>query len=230
MNLFIQNTLLFCHIGLGIISVFSGFVALFSKKGFSRHVKFGLIFVWTMVSSSIIGSILGLINYTEFFITFSAGILSCTLIASSLLTLKQNKLKTSNFGLSIAAVNFLNFISLVVIASFALNNNEGMILGFPAEDYFFLGGMALICLIGDVRYFLKKEIQYHRKIARHLWRMCLGYFIAAGSAFTGPGKAVFPKNIQESGLLFLPEIVIFLSMIFWLVRTLYFTKTKIRSY
>ena len=227
---FIQNAFLYSHIGLGIISVLSGFVALFSKKGFSRHVKFGLVFVWAMIFSSVLGSLLGLINYSEFFITFCGGVLSFTLIVSSLLTLKRNKIKSLNFELSIAVINFFNLIILVVVGTTALSKYERVLFGFPAEDYFFLGGMAFICFVGDVAYFLKKKIQYHRKIARHLWRMCLGFFIAAGSAFTGPGKTAFPKSLQESSILSLPKIIIFVFMVFWLVRTLYYTKTKVNSH
>lgn len=227
---FIQNAILFSHISLGIVSVLSGFVALFSKKGFSKHIKFGLIFVWSMIFSSILGSILGLINYSEFFITFCGGVLSFTLITSSLLTLKRNKIKSLNLERSIAVINFFNFIILVIIGTTAFSKYEGVLFGFPAEDYFFLSSMAFVCCVGDVAYFLKKEIQYHRKIARHLWRMCLGFFIAAGSAFTGPGKAIFPMTLQESNILALPEIVIFAFMVFWLIRILFFKKLRLNSH
>ena len=224
MNLFIQNLLLYCHIGTGVVSVVSGGVALFSKKGYPRHIKFGSVFVWAMMVSSMMGAVLGLVKYSELFITFSGGVLAVTLIAGGVLTLKSKKTKPSNLELIIAIVNAVNWIVLVIAGTVAAVQNEGVLFHFHAVDYFFLSMMALVCLLGDVIYFLGKRNAYQHKIARHLWRMCLGFFIAAGSAFTGPGKTVFPVSIQESGVLALPEIIILLSMIFWLIRTLYFTK------
>ncbi|WP_395372892.1 hypothetical protein [Marinicella sp. W31] len=230
MNHVIQNILLYCHIGTGIVSVLSGGVALFSKKGYQRHVKFGRVFVWAMIISSIIGSLLGLMNYSEMFITFSAGVLAFTLIAGGVLTIKSKRTKPSRFELILAIINALNVMALMAVGTLAVIQYESVLFGFHAADYFFLGGMALICLLGDVVYFLGKRAEYHHKIARHLWRMCLGFFIAAGSAFTGPGKTVFPVSIQESGLLSLPEIIILLLMVFWLIRTLYFRKRSTISH
>jgi hypothetical protein len=50
--------------------------------------------------------------------------------------------------------------------------------------------------------------------------MCIGFFIAAGSAFTGPGASVFPDAVRNSGVLSLPELTIMLLMLFWLWKTL----------
>jgi hypothetical protein len=50
--------------------------------------------------------------------------------------------------------------------------------------------------------------------------MCIGFFIAAGSAFTGPGASAFPEVVQRSGILSLPELTIVLLMLFWLWKTL----------
>jgi len=50
--------------------------------------------------------------------------------------------------------------------------------------------------------------------------MCIGFFIAAGSAFTGPGASAFPQAVQDSGILSLPELTIMLLMLFWLWKTL----------
>ncbi len=78
-------------------------------------------------------------------------------------------------------------------------------------------------------YLLGKRTAYRHRIARHLWRMCLGFFIAAGSAFTGPGQAVFAVSVLESGLLALPELTTVMLMVYWLIRTLYFNQRSLTS-
>jgi hypothetical protein len=50
--------------------------------------------------------------------------------------------------------------------------------------------------------------------------MCIGFFIAAGSAFTGPGAYAFLEVVQNSGILSLPELAIILFVLFWLWKTL----------
>ena len=51
--------------------------------------------------------------------------------------------------------------------------------------------------------------------------MSFGFFIAAGSLFTGPGSKVFPELIRQTGILSAPEAIIALLMVFWLVRVLF---------
>ncbi len=184
------------------------------------------MFAGAMILSSLLGAILGLINYREFFITFLAGILGLTLIASSLLTLRSDN--RSPWSRGVAVINLLNMVAMIAAGTMALKQPDTSLLGFAAEDYLFLAGMALIGFIGDVSYFLKKKIHPHQRIARHLWRMCLGFFIAAGSAFTGPGQSAFPQSIQESGLLSLPELIIIAMMVFYLIRTLFFARSRPR--
>src|SRR5262250_3774173 len=57
-----------------------------------------------------------------------------------------------------------------------------------------------------------------KRIARHLWRMCFGLFIATGSFFLGQGSKVFPAFIIESNVLFVPAILPLFLLIFWLIR------------
>lgn len=222
----LYTTMLAAHIILGSLAVIAGTVALVAKKGASWHIKAGTIFAWSMILSSLIGAIIGAINYSAFLITAFAGILGVVLIASSLLTLKSKQKYVTFPAYGLAILNGLNCISLISVGLIALEQTGTKLFGFVAEDYFFLAAMTLVVLVGDCMYFMAKNIEPHRRIARHLWRMCLGFFIAAGSAFTGPGMAVFPQAIQESGLLSLPELLILAAMLFWLIKTWFFSKPK----
>jgi hypothetical protein len=92
--------------------------------------------------------------------------------------------------------------------------------GFAAADYFFPASIAGFAVINDLVILLRKHLSDRHRIAQHLWRMCIGFFIAAGSAFTGPGAGIFPEAVRNSGILSLPELTIILLMLFWLFRIL----------
>jgi uncharacterized membrane protein len=56
-----------------------------------------------------------------------------------------------------------------------------------------------------------------RRIARHVWRICLGMVVAAGSFFMGPRGRV-PEIIYIPPLLPIPVLIPVIVMVFWLVR------------
>ena len=57
--------------------------------------------------------------------------------------------------------------------------------GNPAGMDFFFGFTVLVAAAGDLRVLLRGGIAGTPRIARHLWRMCFGLFIASGSFFMG---------------------------------------------
>jgi hypothetical protein len=119
----------------------------------------------------------------------------------------------------VSLANLLNGASLLTLGILATQADSGRYLGFAAPSYFVLFAMTVLAAVGDISLMFRKALSRTHKVARHLWRMCLSFFIAAGSAFTGPGAAVFPDVIRESGLLSLPELLIILALIFWLAHT-----------
>lgn len=209
------------HIASGTIAVSMGAVALTVQKGARLHIKSGRMFALCMGLSSLLGALLGLIRFETFYITFHAGVLGVTLVLSSWLLAKGRLAHRSAPFMLVAGVNLLNTVGLVVAGFCALTMPDQTLRTFAAADYFFLSGMAGVALINDLIVFLRKHLSDRHRIAQHLWRMCLGFFIAAGSAFTGPGAGIFPQAVQDSGLLALPELTIILLMLFWLVRTVY---------
>lgn len=85
----------------------------------------------------------------------------------------------------------------------------------------FQSNMAGVAFVNDLVILLRKTLSDRHRIAQHVWRMCIGFFIVAGSAFTGPGAGIFPEAVRNSGVLSLPELTIILLMLFWLFRTLF---------
>jgi hypothetical protein len=80
----------------------------------------------------------------------------------------------------------------------------------------FMGSILLLAATGDLRMLLR-GISGKRRIARHLWRMCFGWFIATGSFFLGQ-QQVFPAWLRGSPALLVPALLPLVLLIFWMVR------------
>lgn len=211
---------LFAHVTLGTLAVIVGAIALGSRKGRKIHVSAGRVFVISMGVASALGAVLGALNYETLWITFHAGILGATLVASGVLAVRIHARGARKVFIAIAGLNALNAVALFGAGWYATTLPDARLFGFAAGDYFFLFGMAAIACFGDVRMTLGTRISDRHRIAQHLSRMCIGFFIAAGSAFTGPGASAFPEAVRNSGVLSLPEPTIMLLMLFWLWKTL----------
>ena len=106
----------------------------------------------------------------------------------------------------------------------------GLTYDYPPGPYFFLGSVAVLATAGDVRMLVRGGISGKQRIARHLWRMCFGLFIAAGSFFMGPsnrplrllskvgiGQHLSPA-LFSTGLYLILTVLPLILLIFWLVR------------
>ena len=211
---------IFAHVTLGTLAVAMGAIAIASRKGRKIHVSTGRVFVVSMGLSSVLGAVLGALKYETLWITFHAGILGATLVASGVLAVRIRAPGAKKWFIVIAGVNAVNAVGLFLAGWCATTYPDGRLYAFAAEDYFFLFGMAAIASAGDLRITLGAFISDRHRIAQHLLRMCIGFFIAAGSAFTGPGASAFPEVVRRSGVLSLPELTILLLMLFWLWKTL----------
>ncbi|WP_377506333.1 hypothetical protein [Octadecabacter sp. R77987] len=190
---------LLAHVTLGTLAVIVGAIALGSRKGRKVHVSAGRVFVISMGVASVLGAILGALKYETFWITFHAGILGATLVASGVLAVRIRARGAKRWFIAIAVLNALNAAALFAAGWHATTLPDARLFGFAAGDYFFLFGMAAIAFGGDVRMTIGTRISNRHRIAQHLLRMCIGFFIAAGSAFTGPGANAFPQAVQDSG-------------------------------
>ena len=223
------SLILISHIGFGIVSVIAGPIALGARKGGPIHKRAGRVFTYSMGLSSALGAILGLIHFDQLLITFHAGLLGMTLLMSGVLAARaRSPVGTFWTGL-VGICNAGNLLALMFLGYFATTHGGGTLFGFAAEDYFFLGVLTALAAIADVSLMVRQHLTMRHRIARHLWRMCTAFFIAAGSAFTGPGADVFPQALKASGILSVPEGLIFGLMLFWLLRTLFFRRPSSRK-
>jgi len=104
----------------------------------------------------------------------------------------------------------------------------GLKFDYPPGPFFFLGSIAVLAAVGDIRVLVRGSISGVQRIARHLWRMCFALFIAAASIFLAR-QQLFPALFRKMGILLLLSFLPLMLMIFWLVRVRFANAYKRRG-
>jgi hypothetical protein len=146
-----------------------------------------------------------------------AGTLTFYFVATAWATVRRQAGETSKIDWVALLVPLAIGIFLVTNGIQALSSPTGVKYGVPAGMYLFLGSIALCAAAGDVRMLLRGGVFGTQRIARHLWRMCFGLWIAAGSVFLAR-QQLFPAFLRNTGALYFLTAAPLLMMIFWLAR------------
>jgi hypothetical protein len=164
------------------------------------------------------------------------GILTVYLIGTAWLTARRRDGETSRFDwvlfLIPLALGILTWMNGIKVVRSGASSQDGVPVGMS----FFMGSVMLLAAAGDVRMLVRGGVFGAKRIARHLWRMCFGLFIAAGSFFLGPsnrplrllsavglGQHLSPALFSTSLYLILSILPLIL-LIFWLVRVSFWKK------
>jgi hypothetical protein len=105
----------------------------------------------------------------------------------------------------------------LVLGITALGRPHMAINGVPGPMILFMGSIAFMAGVGDWRMIRGGGIRGTKRIARHLWRMCFGLFIASGSFFLGQMK-FFPKPVRIPMLMAIPALAPLVMLIYWMWR------------
>ena len=199
-----RSLILVIHICAGTLGLLSGVAAVSFRKGSRRHRTAGNVFFGAMLVMGFSAAYLG---------NGFGGLFACYMVTTGWLTARRRGGGTSlldwaalAFALAFGILTLMKGVEVAQTPTRSLN-------GVPAGMFFFLGSIGLLAGAGDVR-MLARGVFGRRRIARHLWRMCFGLFIATGS-FLGQ-KRVFPL-LGGPKIIFLAVAPLVL-MIFWLIR------------
>jgi predicted membrane protein DUF2306 len=209
------SPLLWFHIGGGAIGLLSGFLALALRKGSRRHRVAGRVFVVSMMCMGGAAAWLAVVKSQPSNVL--AGTLTFYFVATAWVTVRRRPEETSKFDWVALLVPLAVGAVMVTNGMQALNSPTGSKYGAPAGMHFFLGAIALSAAAGDVRMLLRGGVFGTQRIARHLWRMCFGLWIAAGSVFLAR-QQLFPAFLRNTGALYFLTALPLVMMIFWLVR------------
>ena len=206
------------HIIAGLLGLTSGAVALSVPKGATLHRKSGMIFVYTMSVMSASGALMAALRPER--ISVLAGMLTFYLVATALLTVRRPAQRFHWIDAGAMVFAFMLGLLSITFGAVGLNNPTDEIDGVPPALGFIFGGVALLAALGDGRILLARPIPWVQRIARHLWRMCLALWIATASFFLGQADE-FPEALRIMPLLCTPVLLVWLLMIYWLVRVLF---------
>jgi uncharacterized membrane protein len=205
------------HILTGAIALVAGAIALSALKGGSLHRKSGRVFVGAMLFMSASGAVIA--AFIPVRVSVVAGMLTFYLVLTSLLTLRR--IANNNRSIDIAAMSlgFITGVLGIMFGAMALQTANGALDRYPAAIYFVFGSVAFIGATLDARMLRANGINGKHRIARHLWRMCFAMYMATSAFFLGQAK-LFPDILRNGWLLSVPVLMVVLTMLYWLTRTL----------
>jgi len=214
--------LTFLHIVTGTLAVSSGLLGLFVSKGSVTHRFAGRVFTCTMILLGLTG--ITLAQQKPMAISAVAGATIIHLVITGSLAARSKTCVWQRPRILLLVDSAAPIASLAIgmtslaFAWEAWESVHGLKDGFSPIPYGFFGALMLLVAALDLKHRLVANTTITARRCRHIWRMSFALFIAAGSLFTGPGAAAFPAWLQASGLLSVPEPLILLTMIYWLVR------------
>jgi hypothetical protein len=208
--------LLILHICAGTLGMLSGFVAIFLRKGSRRHAIAGNVFVVSMLCLSLSGVTLAIMKFQPGNII--GGSLTFYLVATAWLTARrkdEHRLGVVDWG-ALLLIASLAAVELTCGLQAAMSPS-GLKYDYPPGPYFFMGSVALLATIGDVRMLVRGGIAGTQRVARHLWRMSFSLFIASASIFLAR-QHLFPAFMRKTGMLFVLSFLPLALMAFWIIR------------
>lgn len=208
------------HVSAGVLGLVSGVAALSVRKGSLLHRRAGTVFFAVMLTTAASGAYLGFLSNELG--NAVAGIVTIYLLATSWVTVRRAEGKVGAFEIGAFLFAAAGAVGAYWVAFDAVRSGTALLGGLP---YMIIATIIAIAAIADLSVLLRRGLRGKQRIARHLWRMQLGFAAAVGSFFPGQLEH-FPQVIQDIRpiiLLFIPFFAVIGVMLAWLIVVL-FTK------
>jgi len=222
------SPILLFHICAGTLGLLSGTAALSFRKGSPRHVLAGQVFVGSMLAMAAGAVYLAVVKHQPN--NFGGGTFTFYLILTAWLTARRKDRETSRFDWVVLLIPLAFGILAWISGVKALGRHEDLPGGVPVGMHLFMASVMLLAAAGDVRMLMHGGLSGAKRIARHLWRMCFGLFIASGSFFLGGANRPLrllsavgigqhlPTALFSTGLYLIFTILPLLLLVFWAIR------------
>jgi hypothetical protein len=205
---------LLVHILAGTLGLVSGYVALYATKGAPLHRKSGMLFICVMLTLAVTGLLISAVEGVAPAINVPSALLTFYLVITSLATVRPPAFRSRPLDiaamLSALAIGLACF-TLGVVAIARGGREAGM-----AYPLFLFGGIGLAASAGDLRIVRGSRLQGAPRLVRHLWRMCVGLFIASIAFYLGPDR--LPEALRSPVLRAAGVLLPIAAMSYWLWR------------
>ena len=187
------------------------------RKGSGPHRVAGTVFFLAMLFMAATASVLETMKPEPGSVV--SGLMTIYFVATAWVAGRRKDGEAGAFEI-VAVIAALALAIALAMGAYALATGETKAPNpvFPYVLYGISGAMALAA-VADLSVVIRRGLIGTQRIARHLWRMCFGLFIAVGS-FAAQGARVLPPGVRMPVLL-ASMILIFGVMFFWLVRVLF---------
>jgi uncharacterized membrane protein len=204
------------HFTAGLASIVAGTIALSVTKGSRLHKKSGLVFTWTMIALGLTAAGIG--TYEHIPSQVFAGLLAAYLVFSAMTTVKPLPGIGQRVNVALMVVAFAYAVASLYGGVTEWLDPTVEVIGRPrVVPPLVVGTVILFAAIGDLRAIRAGGLQGSRRLARHLWRMCFGLFIATGSFFLGQMKFI-PEPVRFVPLLLALAFAPILFLFYWMWR------------
>jgi len=212
----LYTTLLLTHIFTAVIGILSGFLSMAFRKGSGLHRAAGDVFFVSMLTMSASGAFIAAFLKPNVG-NVMGGVLTFYLVGTGWLAGRRRQRRIGAYDFAALIIISSIAVSDLVLGIQATLSPTHLKAGYPAGLFFTFGTIALLFASADVRMILRGGIEGAPRIARHLLRMCLALMMATLSFY--PSRAhLFSKAVNDSRVLYVPHIVLLVSMIYWLIR------------
>jgi uncharacterized membrane protein len=200
------------HVATGMAALVAGFIAIAARKGGTWHRRSGMVFVWSMIATGITAAGIALYEGKP-----AGGVLIVYFVLTAWTAVRP--LPRAGRGVDIGLMVFAFALAAGEYARgvTALGRPGNQIEGVPAGMMFFMATVILLAAVGDARMVRAGGIRGTRRVARHLWRMCFGLFIASGSFFLGQMQFI-PEPVRIVPLLLVLGVSPLLVLLYWMWR------------
>lgn len=204
------------HFAAGLVSIVAGAIALSVAKGGRLHKQSGSLFTWAMVVLGLTAAGIG--AYESRPSQVFGGLLAAYLVFSAMTTVKPLPGIGRRFAVALAVLVFACAGANLYAGVTEWLDPMVKVVGRPRVVPPLIGGTVfLLAAIGDLRAIRSGGLRGARRLARHLWRMCFGLFVATGSFFLGQMKFI-PEPVRIVPVLLVLAFAPILFLLYWMWR------------
>lgn len=219
-------TLVTLHIVAGVGALAAGLLAIVSRKGGPVHRVSGRVFVWSMISMTVLAVPLALEKQSR--ISLLNATLAFYLVLSSYATV-STRIKQSTLAQWIVTSIGIGIASFAItLAIGAARGVGGETERLPAAVWFGYAAISVVASVGDLRVLVFGPLAGTALLRRHLWRMELSLAIACVAFFIGQSKFL-PETLRITPLLASPILLVLAHMMYWMFASSRRHKTQSAS-
>ena len=204
------------HFAAGLTSIVAGTIALAVAKGGRLHKRSGMVFAWGMVVLGVTAAGIGTYEHRPGQVF--GGLLAAYLVFTAMTTVKPMPGIGRRADVALMILAFAYAAASLYGGVTEWLDPTVQVIGRPrVVPPLVIGTVMLLAAVGDLRAIRAGGLRGPRRLARHLWRMCFGLFVATGSFFLGQMKFV-PEPVRIVPLLLVLAFAPLVFLFYWLWR------------